>query len=125
MIALQHQGLNPADAIRRRRSGLDAEAGRDERPAPLTPSPTASYRFLGSTGMQPVEAGNLTAFSIGLKPVEDGGRSARSSACCSSATWSRTAGSCPEHHVETRSTAESRRETARVVIAARTNTAIP
>jgi hypothetical protein len=72
MIALQHQGLNPADAIRRRRSGLDAEAGRDERPAPLTPSPTASYRFLGSTGMQPVEAGNLTAFSIGLKPVEDG-----------------------------------------------------
>jgi hypothetical protein len=35
-------------------------------------APTVTYRLLGSKGLRPTEAGNLTAYLHGLSPVESG-----------------------------------------------------
>ena len=39
---------------------------------PSTSAPRATYLSLGSRGLAPAEAGNLTAFMNGLRPVEQG-----------------------------------------------------
>ncbi|MGH2386466.1 MAG: hypothetical protein ACRDGB_15670 [Candidatus Limnocylindria bacterium] len=47
-------------------------AAGDERQSGAAAPTQHVYRRLGSRGLEPAEAGNLTAFLIGVRPVESG-----------------------------------------------------
>ena len=55
-----------------RRAGVERKADRAAQAGRPVPAARATYRQLGSIGMQPAEAGNLTAYLHGLTPVEGG-----------------------------------------------------
>ena len=70
MKAMRHQVLR-REPQTNRHAGVERKV---DRPLPGRPVPAARaiYRQLGSIGMRPAEAGNLTAYLNGLTPVEGG-----------------------------------------------------
>ena len=68
-------------------AGVERKADRATQAGRRVPTAVATYRHLGSIGMQPAEAGNLTAYLDGLTPVEAAGRSRWPSTPCSSDIW--------------------------------------
>ena len=52
--------------------GVERKADHATQAGRPVPAARATYRQLGFIGMQPAEAGNLTAYLYGLSPVEGG-----------------------------------------------------
>ena len=68
---MRHQILSrESDVIRH--PGVKPNGDRPAQPGRSVAAARTTYRQLGSIGMRPAEAGNLTAFLLGLTPVEGG-----------------------------------------------------